>query len=52
MLQIQKTGANMQSLKKKGNGAVGGENEGSYAICPIFFTYIFSVSIRSKFAIT
>ena len=27
----------MQSLKKRGNGAVGGENEGSYAICPFFF---------------
>ena len=34
MLQIQKTGANMQSLKKRGNGAVGGENMGSYAIYP------------------
>ena len=27
----------MQSLKKRGNGAVGGENEGSYAICPYIF---------------
>jgi len=35
MSQIQKTGANMQSLKKRGNGAVGVINEGSFAIYPI-----------------
>ena len=34
MSQIQKTGANMQSLKKRGNGAVGVINEGSFAIYP------------------
>ena len=29
---IQKTGANMQSPKRKGTHAVRGQNEGSYAI--------------------
>ena len=34
MTQIQKTGANMQSLKKRGNGAVGVRNVGSFVIYP------------------
>ena len=33
---IQKTGANMQSPKRKGTHAVRGQNEGSYAIDPSF----------------
>ena len=35
---IQKTGANMQSPKRRGKRAVRGQNEGSYAIDP--FKYV------------
>jgi len=44
-LDSKKMGANMRSLKKRGGGAVGDENYGSYAICPIIIKIYLYISL-------
>ena len=39
---IQKTGANMQSPKRRGKRAVRGQNEGSYVIDPFFVLVLYN----------